>query len=37
MGRSTSIMMNSSDSLFNTEDEGVDDVRVGNRLPGAVS
>ena len=28
--------MNSSDSLLNTDDEGVDGVRVGNRLPGAV-
>ena len=26
-------MMNSRDSLLNTDDEGVDSVRVGNRLP----
>ena len=29
-------MMNSSDSMLNTDDECVEGVRVGNRLPGAV-
>ena len=36
LGRTTSMMLNSSDSLLNTDDEGVDGVRVGNRPPGAV-